>query len=157
MTSVHSHWWNWHCDFILDPTLPQSGRPWLCHYLYQLGFPGDSVSKESTCNEEDLSSIPELGGSPGEGNGKPHQYSCLENPQGYRVLGGCSPSCHKESGITEWLRQHTAQDGISMFWPGTRNMEQIISLWKKYLFLPLRSASLHEDQVSYSIDIRFVL
>ena len=36
--------------------------------------------KVSTCNVEDLSSIPGLGRSPGEGNGNPLQYSCLENP-----------------------------------------------------------------------------
>ena len=35
---------------------------------------------ESACNAGDPSSIPGLGRSPGEGNGKPLQYSCLENP-----------------------------------------------------------------------------
>ena len=35
--------------------------------------------KESTCNAGDLASIPGLGRSPGEGNGYPLQYSCLEN------------------------------------------------------------------------------
>ena len=35
----------------------------------------------SACNAEDLGSIPELGGSLGEGNGNPLQYSCLENPR----------------------------------------------------------------------------
>ena len=35
--------------------------------------------KECTCNEGDLSSILGLGRSPGEGNGNPFQYSCLEN------------------------------------------------------------------------------
>ena len=44
------------------------------------GFPGGSDSKESACNAGDLSSIPWLGRSPGEGNGNPLQYSCLENP-----------------------------------------------------------------------------
>ena len=39
-----------------------------------------SVGKESACNIEDLGSIPELGRSPGEGNGNPLQCSCLENP-----------------------------------------------------------------------------
>jgi len=34
---------------------------------------------ESLCNAGDLGSIPELGRSPGEGNGNPPQYSCLEN------------------------------------------------------------------------------
>ena len=45
-----------------------------------MGFPGDSDSKESACNVGDLGLIPGLGGSPGEGNGNPLQYSCLENP-----------------------------------------------------------------------------
>ena len=40
----------------------------------------NSVGKESTCNAEDLGSIPGLGRSPGEENGNPLQYSCLENP-----------------------------------------------------------------------------
>ena len=44
------------------------------------GFPGGSASKESACNEKDLGSIPGLGSSPGEGNGNPLQFSCLENP-----------------------------------------------------------------------------
>ena len=41
---------------------------------------GDSVSEESTCNAENPGSIPEMGRSPGEGNGNPFQYFCLENP-----------------------------------------------------------------------------
>ena len=44
------------------------------------GFPCSSVGKESACNVGDLGSIPGLGRSPGEGNGNPLQYSCLENP-----------------------------------------------------------------------------
>ena len=48
--------------------------------VIKLGFPGGSDSKESSCNVGDPNSIPELGRSPGEGNGYPlHQYSCLEN------------------------------------------------------------------------------
>ena len=42
-------------------------------------FPGGSDSKESACDAGDLSSIPGLGRSSGEGNGNPLQYSCLEN------------------------------------------------------------------------------
>ena len=45
-----------------------------------MGFPGGSDSKESACNAGDLGSIPELGRSPGEGNGNPLEYSGLENP-----------------------------------------------------------------------------
>ena len=44
-----------------------------------LDFPGGSGSKESACNAGDLGSIPGSGRSPGEGNGYPLQYSCLEN------------------------------------------------------------------------------
>ena len=44
------------------------------------GPPGDSEVKASACNAGDLSSIPGSGRSSGEGNGKPLQYSCLENP-----------------------------------------------------------------------------
>ena len=42
-------------------------------------FPGGSDSEESACNVGDLGSIPGSGRSPGEGNGNPLQYSCLEN------------------------------------------------------------------------------
>ena len=44
------------------------------------GFPGGSDGKEATCNAGDLASIPGSGRSPGDGNGNPLWYSCLENP-----------------------------------------------------------------------------
>ena len=44
-----------------------------------LVFPGGSHGQESTCNAGDLGLIPGSGRSPGEGNGNPLQYSCLEN------------------------------------------------------------------------------
>ena len=66
-----------------------------------MGFPGDSVNKESACNVGDLDSIPGLGRSLGEGNGNPLQYACLENPYGQRSLAGCSPWGHKASDTTE--------------------------------------------------------
>ena len=44
------------------------------------GFPGGSDTKGSACNAGDLGLIPGSGRSPGEGNGNPLQYSCLENP-----------------------------------------------------------------------------
>ena len=45
-----------------------------------MDFPGGSDGKESAHNVGDRSSITGLGRSPGEGNGNPLQYSCLENP-----------------------------------------------------------------------------
>ena len=43
-----------------------------------MDFPGGSESKASACSVADPGSIPGLGRSPGEGNGNPLQYSCLE-------------------------------------------------------------------------------
>ena len=67
--------------FLYDSTL--SGMRylvWGMSYLVgYLGFPGGSTGKESACNVGDLSSIPGLGRSPGEGNSCPLQYSGLEN------------------------------------------------------------------------------
>ena len=49
------------------------------------GFPGGSDGKESACNVGDPGSIPGLGRSPGEGNGNPLQYTCLENSMNERA------------------------------------------------------------------------
>ena len=63
-------------------------------------FPGGSDGKASARNAGDPGSIPGLGRSPGEGNGNPLQYSCLENS----MDGGAMdyhPWGHKESDMTE--------------------------------------------------------
>ena len=59
--------------------------PALAFKKYYL-FPGGSDGKVSAYNAGDPGSIPGLGRSPGEGNGNPLQYSCLENPMNG---GGC--------------------------------------------------------------------
>ena len=51
------------------------------HPHYNQGFPGDSDGKESVCNAGDLGLIPGSGRSPGERNGYPLQYYCLENSE----------------------------------------------------------------------------
>ena len=66
-----------------------------------MGFPGGSVSKESSCSAGNLSLIPGLGRSLGGGHGNPLQYSCLENPHGQRNLVDYSPWPHKELDTTE--------------------------------------------------------
>ena len=43
-------------------------------------FPNSSDSKASAYNAGDLGSIPGSGRSPGNGNGNPLQYPCLDNP-----------------------------------------------------------------------------
>ena len=45
-----------------------------------MGFPAGSVAKDLPANAGDVGSIPESGKSPGEGNGNPLQYPCLESP-----------------------------------------------------------------------------
>ena len=49
-------------------------------YQETTGFPGGSEVKASAWNAGDPGVIPESGRSPGEGNGNPLQYSCLDNP-----------------------------------------------------------------------------
>ena len=44
-----------------------------------MDFPVGSHGKEFACNAGDPGSMPELGRFPGEGNGYPFQYSCMEN------------------------------------------------------------------------------
>ena len=55
----------------------------MCSQVLSRCFPGGSVVRNLTANArdaEDMGSIPGSGRSPGEGNGDPLQYSCLENP-----------------------------------------------------------------------------
>ena len=63
-------------------------------------FLGGSASIEAACNTGDtgnVGSIPGSRRSPGEGNGNPPQYCCLENPW-TEGLGGYSPWGHKKVG-----------------------------------------------------------
>ena len=67
--------------FLTEEALLFQLMMWWCLKLPGgIGFSGGSVGKESACNAGDLDSIPGSGRSPGEGNGNPLQYSCLENP-----------------------------------------------------------------------------
>ena len=68
-------------------------------------FPGGSDGKASVCNAGDLSSIPGSGRSPGEGNGNPLQYSCLENPM------------DRGEGGERWATDH----GVTKSWTGLSN------------------------------------
>ena len=52
----------------------------MTHFHFHLGFPGVLEAKASACSAGDPGSMPELGRSPGEGNGNPLQSFCLENP-----------------------------------------------------------------------------
>ena len=88
------------------------------------GFPGGSDGKRSACNAGDQGSIPGSGRSPGEGNGNPLQYSCLENLMGRGALQatiyGVAKSqtwlsdSHRHTDMTEWLT-HTHLGNSSHF------------------------------------------
>ena len=69
--------------------------------IYFLRSDGDSRGKESTCSAGDTSLIPGSGRSPGEGNGNPPLYSCLENPVDRGTWQVNGPWSHKESDTTE--------------------------------------------------------
>ena len=71
------------------------------------GFSGGSDAKESACNVEDLSSIPGLGRCPGEGNGYPLQYSCLENSMDRGVWQATVHGVPKSQDTTERLSLQT--------------------------------------------------
>ena len=75
--------------------------------MIQMGFPGSSDGKESTCNAGDLGSIPGLGRSPGGGHGYTFKYSDLENPHGQRSLVCYSSWGHKDSDMTEQPSTHS--------------------------------------------------
>ena len=70
----------------MECSLSVSSASELCFILDKLHFPGGSDSKESARNARYLGLIPGLGRSPGEGNGNPLRYSCLENPMGGGAL-----------------------------------------------------------------------
>ena len=82
-----SQWWNLttlssDAPFSLELTLWK--RPWWRErartaLTQVVGFPGGSVEKNPSANAGDPGLIPSTGRSPGEGNGNPLQYSCLEN------------------------------------------------------------------------------
>ena len=81
----------------------------------QRGFPGASASKESACSAGDPGSISGLGRSPGEGNGNPLQYSCLENRMGRgawrATIHGVAESDMTENAFTFISQLSTTEPG----------------------------------------------
>ena len=71
-----------------------------------MGFPGGSEVKAPACSAGDLGSIPGSGRSPGEGNGNPLQYSCLENPMEGGTWWATVHAVSKELDTTERVHFH---------------------------------------------------
>ena len=80
---------------------------YLCTHIMCLCFPGGSEVKASACNAGNLGSIPGSGRSPGEGNGNPLQYSCLENSMDRGVTQSCPALCDPW-----WTAAHQAPQSI---------------------------------------------
>ena len=101
--------------FASSPTLAIYGccdsrfykRETICHcglVCISLGFPGGSVIKNIPADAAVTGSVPGLGRCPGEGNGKPFQDSCWENP----MVRGASQTLvlgvtKSQTGRSDWV------------------------------------------------------
>ena len=74
--------------------------------LITQGFPGGSVVKNPLSNAGDVSSIPGLGRSPGEGNGNSLQYSCQGNPMDRGVWLATVGGVTEELNMTRQLNKN---------------------------------------------------
>ena len=72
-------------------------------YMHMQGFSGDSAIKNLPANAGELSYILGPGRSPGEGNGNPLQYSCLENPMDREAWWATVHEVAKELDMTQQL------------------------------------------------------
>ena len=78
----------------------------------KLGFPGGSNGKEFTCQCRRTGLTPGFGRSPGEGNGNPLQYSCVENSMDRGAWWATVHGVAKESDTTECLTLHLSADKL---------------------------------------------
>ena len=78
-----------------------------------MGFPGGADGRESVCSAEDLSSTSGLERSPGEGNGYPLQYSCLENSMDRESHGQRRQAGYRQWSCKQW--DTTEQLTFSLF------------------------------------------
>ena len=114
-----------------------------------LGLPRWLNGKESTCIAGDMGLIPELGRSPGKGNGNPLQYSCLGNPLG---RGAWWAIVHEvaESDMTERLNnKHTIQWSCSLVFSqtswkltSTQNLHAVLYGSLTHIFQNLKKATM---------------
>ena len=119
-----------HSEFVFSPKQNQ-------------GFTGSSEVKASACNVGDQGWIPELGRSPGEGNGNPLQYSCLENPMDG---GAWQATVHGVTKSQTRQRLHFPSPKQNKNYPFNQQVPLYFSVSLKYFFN-------HTDIVFDEIDI----
>ena len=96
-----------------------------------LGFPGGSEDKASACNAGDQGLISGLGRFPGEGNGNPLQYSCLENPMD---RGGWWASVH---GVAKSGPRLSDLTSLASVWPS--QMSPVLPVYTRQSQSPQRN------------------
>ena len=105
--------------FVVFPDIFQCCRIVLCvtSYLSYI-FPGGSMVKNLPANAGDTGNeglIPGLGKSPGEGNGNPLQYSCLENPLDRGAWQATVRRVTKSRTRLKRLSTHTHANGTCLY------------------------------------------
>ena len=121
-TGGRSSWWGISASQLAISALlvPLQLAPDIKNFL----FPGGSDGKESACNAGDGGLIPGLGRSPGERNGNPLQYSCLETPMD---RGAWRATIH---GVTKEL---DTTERLSLHFTGPFDMDSVIWTWISWL------------------------
>ena len=112
-----------------QPPCLRSGAPYtLPKRVYQLFPLGGASGKEPACQcrRGDVGSIPGSGRSPGEGNGNPLQYSCLESPMDRGVWEATVHRVPNSWTRLKWLNMPACMPTYSDF----SRLSQVISLFK---------------------------
>ena len=100
-------------NFLSLSILYVSLLEYLLWSIYNMGFHGSSDGKESAYNAGDLSSIPALGWSPGEGNGDPLQYSWLD--ENFMDRGAWQTIVHGVTKSQTWLSVYNIDICVFVF------------------------------------------
>ena len=80
------------------------------HMYYIWGLPSGSVVRNPSASAGDTGSIPGSEGSPGEGNGKPPEYSCLGNSMGRGAWQASVQSTAKhQTRLSNWACTHACE------------------------------------------------
>ena len=114
-----------------------------------MGFPGSWDSKEFACSAGDAGWIPGSGRSPGEGNGYPLQYSCLENPMdegAWRAIVHGVAKSQKDT--TEWLHFHFH----AMAWVSVLSAQLLEGSWYSPSAIFLLSAFREQQSILVSLN-----
>ena len=124
---------------------PQT-RVW--EHLLHNTDPGRSVVKNPPSNAGDAGSIPKWGRSPGEGNGNPFQYSCLENPMGRWAWWATVHEGYKWVGHKLVTKQQT----LHCKWTTHKEALNIL-FFPSYLLLPPKKTKTKLLKINYALAI----